>query len=202
MGDYHVEASAYVKLLLHAAKYPTSACNGLLVGEEQGQGFVVTDAVPLFHHDAPLAPVLEVACAMVDAWCQTQPSKKIVGYYHAGEFGSESAAALNVFGEKVADKVEANCSRACVLLVENNQLNSEAKSAVQLLLKDVKRGWIRVDNRLRLRNTSDDKTPMQVFSAALQQNAFEELADFDEHLDDVSKDWRNPNLLQLIKFNV
>lgn len=133
MGDYHVEANAYVKLMLHAAKYPTSACSGLLIGDEQGQGFVVTDAVPLFHHDSPLAPVVEVACAMVDAWCHSQ-KKKIVGYYHAGEFGSESSASLNVFGEKVADKVEANCSRACVLLVENQQLNSEAKSAVQVRL--------------------------------------------------------------------
>lgn len=72
----------------------------------------------------------------------------------------------------------------------------------QLLLKDVKRGWIRVDNRLRLNNTSDGKTPMNVLSVALQQNAFEDLVDFDEHLEDVSKDWRNPHLLKLIKLNV
>lgn len=129
MSDYRVEATAYVKLLLHAAKYQTNTCSGLLVGEEQGQGFVITDAVPLFHHDAPLAPLLEVACAMVDAWCQTQ-GKKIVGYYHASE--SDGSATLSHFGEKMADKIEANCSRACVLLVENQQLNSEAKSAVQV----------------------------------------------------------------------
>lgn len=131
MSDYRVEATAYVKLLLHAAKYPTNTCSGLLIGEEQGQGFVVSDAVPLFHHDAPLAPLLEVACAMVDAWCQAQgQGKKIVGYYHAGE--AEGSATLSHFAEKVADKIEANCSRACVLLVENQQLNSEAKSAVQV----------------------------------------------------------------------
>lgn len=136
MSDYRIEATAYVKLLLHAAKYPTNTCSGLLIGEEQGQGFVVSDAVPLFHHDAPLAPLLEVACAMVDAWCQAQSQgkKKIVGYYHAGEAESSNSTTLSHFAEKVADKVEANCSRACVLLVENQQLNSEAKSAVQVRL--------------------------------------------------------------------
>lgn len=68
---------------------------------------------------------------------------------------------------------------------------------MQLLLKDVKRGWVRVDNRLRV-----DESGLQVLASALQQSAFEDLVDFDEHLEDVSKDWRNPHLLQLLKLNV
>lgn len=60
-----------------------------------------------------------------------------------------------------------------------------------------------MDNRLRLENASgSDKAPMKVLSEALQQSAFNELVDFDEHLEDVSKDWRNPHLLKLIKLNV
>lgn len=58
-----------------------------------------------------------------------------------------------------------------------------------------------MDNRLRLEDAGD-KTPMKVLSEALQQSAFNEIVDFDEHLEDVSKDWRNPHLLKLIKLNV
>lgn len=133
MADYRVAPEACVKLLLHAAKHPADAVSGLLVGEEQGQGFAVTDAVPLFHHESPLAPLVEVSCAMVDTWCQRE-KKKIVGYYYASPFAAESLPSLSYTGERLADKVEANCSRACVLLVENQQLQSEAKPALQVPL--------------------------------------------------------------------
>lgn len=141
MSDYSVETTAYVKLLLHAAKFPANACSGLLVGEEQGQGFVITDAVPLFHHAAPLAPLLEVACAVVDTWCQSlSPRHKIVGLYYAG--AALETTALSHFTEKLADKIDANCSRACVLLVDNQQLSSDAKSAVQV--RPIALGSVRV----------------------------------------------------------
>lgn len=71
----------------------------------------------------------------------------------------------------------------------------------QLLLKDVKRGWVRVDNRLRV-ESSGDRSAAELFAHALQQNAFAELVDFDEHLEDVAKDWRNPHVLQLAQLNV
>lgn len=129
--SYRVEPAAYVKLQLHAAKHPAGAVCGLLLGEESAGGFVVTDAVPLFHHAAPLAPLLETACAVVDAWSQAQ-RRRIVGFYYAGESDGAPAATLAHFAEKAADKVEANCSRACVLLVDPQQLQSAAKSGVQV----------------------------------------------------------------------
>ena len=116
---YRVSSKAYVKLLLHAAKHPHASCTGLLVGEECGHAYRVTDVVPLFHHKSPLAPQLEAACATVDAWCQ-QHKLKIVGVYQANECDVTEGSAgpvLDVIGQKIADKVDANCSRACVLLV-------------------------------------------------------------------------------------
>lgn len=115
---YSVATQTYVKLALHAAKRPASAACGLLLGREQGQGFSISDAVPLFHHEAPLAPLLEVACAMVDAHAQCQ-KLKVVGFYFAGSgySPSDSGNGLSHFAEKLADKVELNYSRACVLVV-------------------------------------------------------------------------------------
>ncbi|KAG1698787.1 hypothetical protein DVH05_014742 [Phytophthora capsici] len=197
--DYSVSTQTYVKLALHAAKHPANAVCGLLLGAAQGQGFVISDAVPLFHHEAPLAPLLEVACQMVDAYCQKSQKLEVVGFYYAGSgySSSDSGNGLSHFAEKVADKVEANCSRACVLVLDGQQLNSEAKSALQFLLKDVKRGWTKVDNRLKL---ADGAT--KTLTQGLEQNVQEDVVDFEEHLEDVSKDWRNLHVVELLKLNV
>lgn len=203
MTDYRLFSEAYVKMQLHAAKFQASSCSGVLIGEESGGGvFEIVDAVPLFHHESPLTPMTEIAFTFVDVWSQQQ-KRKIVGFYFANGIGLESNPSLSYSAEKMADQVESNCSRACVLLIENAQLNSEAKTGVQLLLKDVKRGWTRVENRLHLaEETSREHSPIKLFSRALQQNLQDEIVDMDEHFEDVSKDWRNPQLHKLLKLNV
>ena len=116
---YPMQTQSYVKLMLHAAKRPENSACGLLLGQKQGHGVTVSDAMPLFHHEAPLAPLLEVACAMVEAFCQTDPNLTIVGFYYAenGHSSSDSGTGLSHFAEKVADKVAQQCAQACVLLV-------------------------------------------------------------------------------------
>ncbi len=87
--------------------------------------------------------------------------------------------------------------------MENGQLNSKAATGVQLLLKDVKRGWTRVENRLHLtEESSGDRSPVKLFSRALQQNVQDELVDMDEHFEDATKDWRNPQLHKLLRLNL
>ncbi|KAF4046326.1 hypothetical protein GN244_ATG01255 [Phytophthora infestans] len=197
--DYSVSTQTYVKLVLHAAKRPANSVCGLLLGTEQGQGFSISDAVPLFHHEAPLAPLLEVACAMVDAHCQKSQKLQIVGFYYAGNgySPSDSINGLSHFAEKVADKVEQNSSRACVLVLDGQQLNSEAKTGLQILLKDVKRGWTKVENRLKV---ADGAT--KTVTQGMKQNVQNDVVDFEEHLEDPSKDWRNPHVVELLKLNV
>ena len=52
---------AYIKLLLHALKYQSVAVNGVLLGTAGTAGVSVVDAVPLFHQQLALAPMLEIA---------------------------------------------------------------------------------------------------------------------------------------------
>jgi len=66
---------AYCKMLLHAAKYPHCAVNGLLVAEkvkehkkEPSAPVLCVDCVPLFHGTLALAPMLEVALTLVSTW--------------------------------------------------------------------------------------------------------------------------------------
>lgn len=60
-------------MLLHAAKYPHCAVNGLLVAEKQKEKkkdshstpILCVDCIPLFHGTLALAPMLEVALTLV-----------------------------------------------------------------------------------------------------------------------------------------
>ena len=103
---------AYSKIILHAFKYPQQAINGVLLANE-GSGsptLKYVDAIPLFHHNLGLAPMLEVALMQVhkhnsftcncipiykffitlqiESYCKTA-GLVIAGYYHASEDVSE-----------------------------------------------------------------------------------------------------------------
>lgn len=66
-------SQAYCKMLLHTAKYPHCAVNGLLVAEKtkekkkdgHSDPVLCVDCVPLFHGTLALAPMLEVALTLV-----------------------------------------------------------------------------------------------------------------------------------------
>ena len=69
MADVSVSSLAYSKILLHAAKFPHRAVNGVLLAEKQkgkdGKQVNFVDAVPLFHQSLFLTPMMEVALMQV-----------------------------------------------------------------------------------------------------------------------------------------
>lgn len=73
-------SQAYCKMILHAAKYPHYAVNGLLVAEKtkekkkdsQSEQILCVDCVPLFHGTLALAPMLEVALTLVSSCKSTR----------------------------------------------------------------------------------------------------------------------------------
>lgn len=72
MAEVKFSARAYCKMMLHAAKYPHCAINGVLLAEEQkskedkkGRGLFICDAIPLFHHCLHVTPMAEVALTQV-----------------------------------------------------------------------------------------------------------------------------------------
>lgn len=68
MAEYQISSCAYVKMLLHAAKYPHNAVNGVLLAEKEreGKNWNVVDAIPLFHISLYLSPMAEIALVHVD----------------------------------------------------------------------------------------------------------------------------------------
>lgn len=80
MPGVKLTTQAYCKMVLHGAKYPHCAVNGLLVAEKQkprkehlplggpgGPHTLFVDCIPLFHGTLALAPMLEVALTLVSA---------------------------------------------------------------------------------------------------------------------------------------
>eukprot|EP00959_Pyramimonas_sp_CCMP1952_P389151 8153824-Pyramimonas_sp.AAC.1 len=74
---YELSPTAYVKMMLHVMKHPSSAVNGVLVGPkpatpngDEPVKAVVVDAVPLFHGMLSLAPMTEIALTQVTIACK------------------------------------------------------------------------------------------------------------------------------------
>ncbi len=65
MPSCSAEPGAVLKVLAHAAKFPASAINGVLLGCVSGSDVRVTDAIPLCHTSITLAPALEFGLAQV-----------------------------------------------------------------------------------------------------------------------------------------
>lgn len=77
MGEVEISARAYVKMSLHAARYPHAAVNGLLLAPapRSGECLCLTDCVPLFHSHLALSVMLEVALNQVPPPDAHRPSR-------------------------------------------------------------------------------------------------------------------------------
>ena len=69
MPEYIINKEAYLKIILHACKYPSSTVNGVLLAQEEPEDksskIIIADAIPLFHHWNTLTPMLEVGLQQV-----------------------------------------------------------------------------------------------------------------------------------------
>ncbi|XP_042630947.1 ER membrane protein complex subunit 8 isoform X2 [Cyprinus carpio] len=186
---------AYCKMLLHAAKYPHCAVNGLLVAEKHKKkdsprdSVLCVDCVPLFHGALALAPMLEVALTLIDAWCK-ENKYVIAGYYQANERIKE--ARPNQVAEKVAARISENFSEAAMIMLDNSRFTMDCFVPVLFI-------YDHHDNKWKCREPSTDCfedwiEAQKITAALLESKSYESLVDFDNHLDDLRNDWTNPEI--------
>ena len=81
-----ISTRAYVKMVLHVAKYPHALVNGVLLAkigqQKSNQRLVVIDSIPLFHQTEGLSPMTEVALTQIETRAASV-GMIIAGYYHA-----------------------------------------------------------------------------------------------------------------------
>lgn len=202
---YSIEEDALQKILLHAAKYPSHHVVGILLGSlKQKEKVVITDAIPLFHNSLFLSPCVETALVQVGAHAEQQGAQ-LVGLYY-GDYNF-NATSLHPAVSRLADRLHEKSDRSCVLFIEGKVLAQFSKdgssSPVQLLQRDETRGW----RRTSVAESSSSALKLAAGSWVQAQQRFltlykllmhRQLADFDEHLDDLSRDYLNAQLLQTL----
>lgn len=193
-AKYEIHQNAYVKLVLHALKHRTSAVNGVLVGRLSGDDTVeIVDSVPLFHSQIGLLPPLEIALIMIEEYYNNK-GLSIVGYFHANERFDDFE--LSNVAKNIGDHITKYFPGAALLLLDNKKLEALPKGkdripVMQLYTKDASRSWKLVgSDRLTFKEPSANVILLDYISS----QKWKDITDFDDHLDDISKDWLNSGL--------
>lgn len=192
---YEIAQNAYIKLVLHSLKHPTSAVNGVLIGRVNTSNDVVevTDAVPLFHSHIPLLPQLEISLIMIEEYFSAK-GLNIVGYFHANERSDDSE--LGGVAKNIGDHICRYFPQAAILLLDNKKLDALKKSKdrsaiLQLYVRDTSKNWKLVQSdRFSLKEPAANLVLLDY----IESEKWNGIVDFDDHLDDISKDWLNPGL--------
>nr|CAH0105869.1 unnamed protein product [Daphnia galeata] len=187
---------AYSKIILHAFKYPHTAINGVLLANEgsNSQSVKYVDAIPLFHHNLGLAPMLEVALMQIDSYCRTA-GLVIAGYYHA----SEAVAEMNPdpVSQKICEKIAEYFPNACLVLI-NNRLLSKQMTQTSLSVIQYSDGKWKVKDKENFKILPNNEAALNSVSSLLSKKLYKTFVDFDDHLDDIHQDWLNVSLKSMI----
>eukprot|EP01137_Pigoraptor_chileana_P025618 Opistho-2@95339 len=197
MFNYRLDTLAYAKIALHAYRCPHLAVNGVLLAKRDSAkdgALAITDAVPLFHGVLNLNAMLEVALQQVDLYAERQ-DMQIVGYYVIHETDD---AGVDAASSKIADTIAENYGKACLLLVKNASIAvTSQKPAFDTYIKTDGRWKVSGDASTSCENGAHDALKTLV----LKRTPIASLVDFDDHLDNVARDWTNAWIAKEIRHN-
>ncbi|KAF5726830.1 hypothetical protein HS088_TW22G00514 [Tripterygium wilfordii] len=203
MGElkYEISQEAYMKLVLHALKHKIAAVNGVLVGRVSPQNddvVEISDSVPLFHSHLTLLPNLEIALIMIEEHYAAQ-GLGIVGYFHANERFDDLE--LGNVAKNIGDHICRYFPQSPILLLDNKKLEALPKAkdrspVMQFYVRDASKNWKLVGSDGNSRLTIKEPSANILLLDHISSEKWLEVVDFDDHLDDVSKDWLNPELFK------
>ncbi|KAJ4747257.1 hypothetical protein LUZ62_051951 [Rhynchospora pubera] len=198
---YELSQTAYIKLVLHALKHPSSAVNGILVGRLSSDNATVqiSDAMPVSHSACALLPPLEIALTQAEEYYSKAGELNVVGYYHANERYDDSE--LGPAARRIGDHIFRYFPQAAVLLLDNKKLDGLIKGkgrdpAVVLFTRDSSKAWRQVGSERTSQLVLKEPSAHSLLADHITSKKWLEIVDFEDHLDDISKDWVNPNLFK------
>jgi len=181
-----ISTRAYCKMMMHAAKYPSSNLNGVLLARADEHNRVC-DTIPLFHLTVGLTPMLEVALSQIES--EAGDSGLVVaGLYHAHDNITDNH--VDVFTQKIADKIAENRPKALLVTIDSKRLSSNIESTGLIVRRFCEGKWSS-GQQVRLEH---ETTTLACASALVQKRIFRDIVDFDNHLDDISQDYLNVGL--------
>ncbi|XP_052888826.1 ER membrane protein complex subunit 8/9 homolog [Anopheles moucheti] len=183
MSETMFDARAYCKIMLHAAKYPHLAVNGLLLAET-GNPNVIVDVVPLFHQCLHVSPMAEVAMVQVETKA-SQKGQLIVGYYVGCENFYDNRFE-RAPGIRIADKIAEHCPDACIAVIDNRAISINMRYPALRIWQYRDNRWLKAKCVVE-----NDHDTFDAVSCLLQRGAAKELHDYDNYLDNTQNDWNN-----------
>ncbi|CAN0915757.1 ER membrane protein complex subunit 8/9 homolog [Linum grandiflorum] len=199
--NYEMAQNAYIKLVLHALKHQTSAVNGVLLGRASTRNdnvIEIEDSVPLFHNHLGLLPPLEISLIMIEEYYSAR-GLGIVGYFHANERFDD--VELGSTAKNIADHICRYFPQAAILLLDNKKLEALPKGkhrnpVVQIYTKDAYKNWKAAGPDGGSHLIFKEPAANTILLDYISSDKWQDLVDFDDHLDDISKDWLNPDLFK------
>ena len=184
-SEYEISTRAYCKMIMHAAKYPSSNINGLLLAKKTGEqrGVKYVDCIPLFHINTALAPMVEVALAQIENEVG-RSGLVISGFYHAHDNLRDNH--VDTFSQKIADKIADNIPGTLLVTIDSKKLSLNIDSPALILHQHEPSSgkWKkREGSSVRLEH---DTVTLQCATAVLHKKIYRDIVDFDTHLDDIS----------------
>lgn len=187
MTNFKISSRAYSKMILHAAKYPHCAVNGVLLSSAKSFGNTVEilDVMPLFHQCLHVSPMAEVALVQSESFAASN-ELQIAGYYAACELYQDRSID-KAPGIKIADKIVENNQNAALILLDNSLLGG--KDPAINIWQNKESHWVPTTFTLNQKDETLDAVDLLV-----ERGAMKDLHDFDNHLDDIKNDWANVHL--------
>ncbi|XP_062578627.1 ER membrane protein complex subunit 8-like [Saccostrea cucullata] len=197
MAEIIVSIQAYCKILLHAVKHPHCSVNGVLLAEDSKSKdrkvLKFVDCIPLFHLTLSLAPMLEAALLQIDAYCKSR-GYVIAGYYQANENLRDKE--LNNVAKTIGRRIQENCPDSHIFMVDNERLHPESVSELYRIYSPKENSWKQEENK----ETVTEET-LRTAAMLLSSQSFREVdvVDFDNHFNDITQDWRNLQINQMLE---
>ena len=202
----HFSSLAHRKVFAHIRKHPNSDVSGaLLVREDDKDNAFIEDAIPLFHSESGNVSVLnEIALTHIQKYANTSHpigTMRVGGLYFAN--GNLYAGVLPDRAQGLAEAVGGGARNGirCVLLeptafdAETKNVSTSKSSSPFRVFKSNNNNANNVNFELKEQDKGTVKVvlapPLDDLDAASTNTNTKDVCDFDDHFDDVGKDWRN-----------
>ncbi|KAJ1812581.1 hypothetical protein LPJ56_003816 [Coemansia sp. RSA 2599] len=199
MPEYVVSSQAYAKAILHCAKYPWAAVQGLFIGEKKDNKFRLTDAVPLSHNWTQLTPMFDVALQQAQLYAKSK-DLAILGYYVANEDPEsvQLSASSALFAKTV---LSVNPDAAAFVIDAKNFKTSQSGQPALVAFSYVDSQWKEQPaafsgsaskgsgKNSAATFTLENNQALTTARILVEERAEVGIYDFDEHLENVSLDW-------------
>lgn len=192
---YAISDSAYLTVVLHAAKHP-GPVHGLLLGRESDGPVSIVDALPVAHSAfaGTTAPTTDMALLLARAHAATR-GLVVAGAYYAPELADDLD--VPVLPTRLADLIRAQCGFACLLVLDATRLHPDRRRTEHCLRLCTMDGGVKTASWGKGKWDAEfvevSKGVLQLCDESLKSSpgSAQGVVDFEEHCLDPALDWLN-----------